>query len=124
MQVAGYVKSAGPPGVFVCLARNLDARIRWGCGLQVGCCAALSCPRSFAQGRDRDGHFTAVRTPDLPAQQPVVLGVCATLSPPSTSGCSLCRLNQLADGFVEKPAEAFPEGRLVVGQVLKAGGSK
>lgn len=42
----------------------------------------LFCPRSFAQGREGDGHFIAVRTPDLPAQQPVVLGVCATLSPP------------------------------------------
>lgn len=28
VQVAGYVKSAGPAGVFVSLARNLDARIR------------------------------------------------------------------------------------------------
>lgn len=28
-QVAGYVKTAGTAGVFVCLARNLDARIRW-----------------------------------------------------------------------------------------------
>ncbi|KAL4451480.1 hypothetical protein ABPG75_007142 [Micractinium tetrahymenae] len=60
-KVAGYVKSAGPPGVFVCLARNLDARIR---------------------------------------------------------------LNQLADGFVERPAEVFPEGRLVVAQVLKAEGDR
>lgn len=42
-RVAGYVKSAGPAGVFVCLARNLDARVRWG-WLEVsragggGCC--------------------------------------------------------------------------------------
>jgi hypothetical protein len=32
-KVAGYVKSAGQAGVFVCLARNLDARIRWVTGL-------------------------------------------------------------------------------------------
>ncbi|PRW20900.1 RRP5-like protein [Chlorella sorokiniana] len=60
-RVAGYVKSAGQAGVFVALARNLDARIR---------------------------------------------------------------LGQLSDGFVEDPAVAFPEGSLVVGQVLATEGGK
>lgn len=36
----------------------------------------------------------------------------------------MCRLSQLADGFVDKPAEAFPEGRLLVAQVLKAEGDR
>ena len=40
-RVAGYVKSSGPAGVFVALARSLDARIRWGvdgcvCGAWLG----------------------------------------------------------------------------------------
>jgi len=30
----------------------------------------------------------------------------------------------LSDGFVEQPAAAFPEGQLVVGQVLKVEGAK
>jgi hypothetical protein len=35
-----------------------------------------------------------------------------------------CSLSQLANGFVEAPAEAFPEGRLVAGQVLSVEGDK
>lgn len=34
------------------------------------------------------------------------------------------RLGQLSDGFVEDPAAAFPEGSLVVGQVLATEGGK
>jgi rRNA biogenesis protein RRP5 len=60
-RVAGYVRAAGRAGVFVALARGLDARVR---------------------------------------------------------------LRQLADGFVDDPAAAFPEGRRVEGTVLKVEGGR
>ncbi len=60
-RVTGYVRAAGRAGVFVALARGLDARVR---------------------------------------------------------------LRQLADGFVDDPAAAFPEGRRVEGTVLKVEGGR
>lgn len=55
--------------------------------------------------------------------------VCLTLGPKLTFLTLLsltvrCSLSQLANGFVESPAEAFPEGRLVAGQVLSVEGDK
>ncbi len=50
------------------------------------------------------------------------------LRTPTLPGSHTCplfrRLGQLSDGFVEQPADAFPEGRLVVGQVLSTEGGK
>ena len=43
---------------------------------------------------------------------------------PKTTVATPCRLGQLSDGFVEQPADAFPEGSLVVGQVLNTEGGK
>ena len=51
--VAGYVKSAGAAGVFVCLARNLDARIRWVGGLGRGYVGCVSRGRMGSKGRSR-----------------------------------------------------------------------
>lgn len=109
-RVAGYVKSSGPAGVFVCLARNLDARIRWvdvrewEVLLRRG--GAMHDPGSW-RALAQSLSSKTIHPPMSPSIHP----------PP-------CRLSQLADGFVEAPAQAFPEGRLVAGQVLKVEGDR
>lgn len=137
-QVAGYVKSAGPAGVFVCLARNLDARIRWVCGT----CLAGACLHRGAGWRVCGGQSTAAGSGDVTAAPPLLKQSASTdalmhraivrrwhgdeFTPHTVHAprAAVCRLGQLADGFVEQPADAFPEGSLVVGQVLSTEGGK
>lgn len=90
LQVAGYVKSAGPAGVFVCLARNLDARIRWvsAHGLLVPAC-----------NEGPDGEFAGAR-----AQPPAAVMLqqrrrCSSNQPAQTPVCTgpLCGVGMVMD---------------------------
>jgi rRNA biogenesis protein RRP5 len=74
-RVAGYVKSSGSAGVFVCLARNLDARIRWVAGWLCGWRGWLVERRGFVTAPIRLGpsHHPALPGPAPPAPSLLLL---------------------------------------------------